>query len=135
MDRIINNDKDSGYKTSSIVIAVAVCLTIILLTMGSISTSMKYDKLKKEISRVASESGIEPKSIECRDVELASICYADYGLLSQKNEVKMLTDSGYKFDKSGMSAKNETSKTSIGFEPLSGSGPKVIKFKDINVTL
>lgn len=136
MGEPLYKNKAAGYKTLLIVIAVVFSFPFAVIAVAVISNEINYNSLKNEIARVSSKSGVKPKSIECRDVELASVCYADYGSLSDEDATQMLINNGYIFDQSGERATNANSKTSVGlYIGDQYDEPMIIRFKDINVTL
>lgn len=99
-------------------------------------------KLKGEIDRVVSKANLSPASVECRNVELAQICYVEHAAMSITQAKGMLMASGYVLvdeqynGKSGVSATNESVGVRVDSEPASFQGDLLIlKFKDINVTL
>ena len=110
--------------------------------MPTISNSMQSSKLQSEIDRVANKSGINPTSVDCRNVEFAQICYAEYSSISGDQAKQMLISSGYtlvdeEYNRNGeISAANQGAKTRVDTERnYTESTTLTLKFKDINVTL
>lgn len=120
---------------------IVIIIAVGLLFVPSIFQGSKETKLRKEIDRVGSVSGVAPTSVVCRNVELAPICYAEYQGLNIKTATQMLTRSGYiivdqKYASAErVSATNESESTRVDTESSSTTTGVTLKFKDINVTL
>lgn len=128
----------SGKVSGLTVVLVVVGVAVIGLFVGpSISNSNESKRLETEINRVADETGTKPSSVQCRNVEFATICYAQYSGTSNRIE-EMLKNSGYSVvstKKGSISASNQGTSVRVDSEPESSKNTITLKFKDINVTL
>lgn len=113
-----------------------------LFFLPTATGDMKNSKLQNEIDRVASKSGVNPASVDCRNVSTAQICYAEYSSMDTNTAKQMLVTSGYtlvdeQYNRNGrISATNKSESIRVDSESASGAKTTLtLKFKDINVTL
>jgi len=104
----------------------------------------RYKKYQNAIDDVANKTSIKPSSVECRNVELADVCYAYYQGLDQEKAKQMLINSGYELvDQNDsinialkkISATNKKAGIRVDSEVPPPKDTIVLKFKNINVYL
>jgi hypothetical protein len=99
-----------------IIFAIVALSPLILWGLLSIPAQIDFFRLKAEISRVTSASGVKPISIECETggIDTLNRCTANYVYLTLDQQSQMFTKSGYKI----------FSNSNIGFNYIAANYPK-----------
>ena len=129
--------ENGKISVTSIILLVVGVAVIGLLVVPFISNAYESRRLEAEITRVSNETNTKSSSVTCGNVELATICYAEYSNTS--SDIKqMLQNSGYDVEitkKGNISATNQSTSVRVDSESTSSETTITLKFKDINVTL
>lgn len=99
-----------------IIFAIVALSPLILWGLFSIPTQIDFLRLKAEISRIASVSGVNPLSIKCATggIDTLNRCTVNYSHLSLDEQSQMFTKSGYKI----------ITNSYIGFNYIAANYPK-----------